>query len=156
MTAGLVASVVLSVVLLLKQVLGIVPQIDLIAVLTHALGYRNAAAGWVANFFVGVVLWGSLFSWLDHKSTLPHWANGLFFASVVWLGVMLVIMPAAGEGLFGLNLGLATPTLTLFLHWVYGLVLGAGYGELEAQNHDPQHWAHLRERLHWPHGHHHA
>jgi hypothetical protein len=47
--------------------------------------------------------------------------------------VMFVIMPLAGEGLFGLNLGLATPTLTLFLHWLYGVVLGATYGRLMRQ-----------------------
>jgi hypothetical protein len=156
MAAGLVASVVLSLVLLIKEALGVVPGINLIAVLAHALGYRAATAGWIADFFVGVLLWGPLYAWLDRKSTLPHWANGMFFASAVWLGVMLVIMPAAGEGLFGLNLGLATPTLTLFLHWVYGAALGVSYAQLLAQSQDPQYWMHLRERLHWPHGPHHA
>jgi hypothetical protein len=151
MTAGLVATVVLSLGLLLKQALGIEPRVDLITVLAHALGYRSVAAGWAANFVVGTLLWGPLYAWLDPKSRLPHWANGMFFASVIWLGVMLVIMPAAGEGLFGLNVGLATPTLTLFLHWVYGVALGASYAQLLAQRQDPEHWAHVRERLHWPH-----
>jgi hypothetical protein len=32
---------------------------------------------------------------------------------------------------FGLGLGIATPTLTLFLHWLYGTVLGSTYGALK-------------------------
>jgi hypothetical protein len=36
-------------------------------------------------------------------------------------------MPLAGEGVSGLGLGIATPTLTLFLHWVYGIVPGTTY-----------------------------
>jgi hypothetical protein len=72
-----------------------------------------------------------LFAWADRKMFFAHWVNGLLFASFVWLGVMLVIMPLAGEGAFGLKLGIATPTLTLFLHWFYGIVLGTTYGAIK-------------------------
>lgn len=130
MLAGLVATTVLSLIILLKQLFGVMPQLDLMAVLAHALGYRSAGVGWLANYVVGVFLWGPVFAWADAKMFFAHPLNGLVFASVVWLGVMLIIMPLAGEGLFGLNLGLVVPTLTLFLHWFYGIALGATYARL--------------------------
>jgi len=133
LAAGLVATIVLVIVLTLKQAAGVMPQLNLVAILAHALGSRSLAVGWAANAFVGVLLWGFLFVWADRRMFFAHWVNGLFFASVVWLGVMLIIMPAAGEGLFGLDLGMATPTLTLFLHWIYGATLGGAYGALKPQ-----------------------
>ena len=131
LAAGLVASIALAIVLVLKQVIGLMPQLDLVSILARALGFRSLAAGWAAHCVVGVLLWGSLFVWADRRMFFAHWINGLLFASVVWLGVMLVIMPLAGEGVFGLRLGIVTPTLTLFLHWVYGVVLGSTYGALK-------------------------
>jgi hypothetical protein len=119
-------------------------HIDLVAILSHALGSRSLALGWIAHFFVGVLLWGPLFVWADRRTSFPPWVNGLAFGSVIWLGVMLIIMPLAGAGAFGLSLGVATPTLTLFLHWVYGAVLGNAYAALR-----PGMWTTMVEhRLH--------
>jgi len=41
---------------------------------------------------------------------------------------MFVMMPMAGAGVFGLDLGMAAPVMTLMLHLVFGAVLGAVYG----------------------------
>lgn len=128
--AGLAATIALSLVLLLKQALGVMPQLNLVLELARALGHDTAGAGWAANFVVGVLCWGSLFPFVERRMFFAHWINGLLFSSVVWLGVMLVVMPAAGAGLFGLQLGIVTPTLTLFLHWIYGAALGEVYGLL--------------------------
>jgi hypothetical protein len=142
--AGLVATVALAIALLIKQAAGVMPQLDLVAILAHALGSRSLAVGWSAHFIVGVLFWGPLFIWADRRMFFAHWINGVLFASLVWLGVMLVIMPAAGESVFGLRLGLATPTLTLFLHWLYGAVLGSVYGAMK-----PGVWTHaVTHRLH--------
>jgi hypothetical protein len=149
LTAGLAATFVLSLLILLKQALGIMPGLNLVMILAHALGYNSAAAGWVAHYIIGVLLWGSLYAWWDTKLPFPHLINGLLFASLIWWGVMLVIMPLAGEGLFALHLGLAAPTVTLMLHWAYGAVLGSVYGALQpgvvthpAEWHWPMHRAH--------------
>jgi uncharacterized protein DUF6789 len=128
LAAGLVATVVLSLVLLALQSLDLTPRLNLMVVLANALGYHSVAAGWCANFIVGVLLWGPLFAWLDRYTFFDHWMNGLLFASIIWAGVMLFVMPAAGQGLFGLNLGLEIPSVTLILHWIYGAALGAAYG----------------------------
>jgi hypothetical protein len=133
---------VLSLVLLLKQAVGLVPQLDLVMLLARALGYQTPAAAWAAHCVIGVIVWGTVFPWFDRKTFFSHWINGIFFASVVWLGVMLVIMPLAGMGLFGLAIGIATPTLTLFLHWIYGVVLGGAYGALGSAT-----WARAVHRL---------
>ena len=126
--AGLAATIVLSLVIVLKQALGVLPQLSTISVLAQMLGYQSLAVGWIVHFFVGVILWGPLYAWIDPKSSYPHWFNGIMFGSCVWLGLMLIIMPALGAGLFGLQLGLVTPTATLMLHWIYGTVLGGVFG----------------------------
>jgi hypothetical protein len=126
--AGLIATMVLSIFMIVMPAIGLLPELNLVTVLSHALGAQSSLAGWIAHYVVGVLLWGALFAWLDGKMFFPHWINGLLFASVVWLGVMLVIMPIAGEGVFGLRIGIVTPTITLFLHWIYGAVLGCVYG----------------------------
>jgi hypothetical protein len=142
--AGLAATVVLSLVIVLKQALGILPQLSTISVLAQMVGYQSLAVGWIVHFFVGVILWGPLYAWIDPKSNYPHWFIGMMFASCVWLGLMLVIMPIEGEGLFGMELGIVTPTATLMLHWIYGAVLGSVFGgskiwapQVTAQNSSP-------------------
>jgi hypothetical protein len=141
--AALTATVVVSLLMLLKQALGFMPNVNLVMELANALGYHSATAGWIAHFIIGVLAWGLLFSWLDRYMRFAHWVNGLFFASVVWLGVMLIVLPAAGRGLFGVRgLELGTPTVTLLLHWIYGFVLGSVYGLLQ-----PEQWASFRHRL---------
>lgn len=131
--AGLVATIIVSLLMLLKQGLGYMPNVNPVMELANALGYRSVIAGWTAHFAIGVLAWGVLFTWFDHYlRRLPHFINGLLFSSIVWLGVMLIVLPAAGRGLFGSNgLALGTPTVTLVLSWIYGAVLGIVYGRLQ-------------------------
>jgi Family of unknown function (DUF6789) len=130
--AGLAATIVVSLLMLLQQGLGFMPHVNPVMELANALGYRSAFAGWMAHFAIGVLAWGVLFTWFDsYLRRLPHWINGLLFSSIVWLGVMVIVLPAAGRGLFGTEgLALGTPTLTLVLNWIYGAVLGIVYGWL--------------------------
>lgn len=140
--AGLTATIVVSLLILLKEALHFMPGVNPVMELANALGRRDAVAGWTAHFAIGVLAWGTLFAWLDSYVSLPHWMNGLLFASIVWLGVMLVIMPAAGDGLFGAQLAYGTPTVTLFLNWIYGVVLGSVYGRLQPTDRErvPHRW----------------
>lgn len=149
LAAGLVATLALSLLIVLKQALGLMPGLNLVLILAHALGYSSPVAGWVAHYVIGVLLWGALYGWWDGKLPFQHLINGLMFASIVWWGVMLIIMPLAGAGVFGLRLGVAAPTMTLMLHWAYGAVLGIVYGALQpgvlthpAAWHWPMHRAH--------------
>jgi hypothetical protein len=147
--AGLIATVVVSLLMLLKQAIGFMPNVNLVMELAYALGQRGALAGWTAHFLIGVLAWGMLFVWFDRNLRFPHWVNGLFFGSIVWLGVMLLVLPAAGHGPFGSRgLALGTPTVTLFLHWIYGAVLGSVYAQLQSLQWESwRHWLH-EHRLH--------
>ena len=44
--------------------------------------------------------------------------------------MMVMVMPMAGAGLFGMKMGLMAPMMTLVLHLVFGAVLGWIYGKL--------------------------
>lgn len=127
MVAGFVATVVLSALMLMKTMMGVMPELNPIKMIADMLG-GPPAVGWVMHFMIGTVLWGSLFVWLN--PTLPgesHWLKGIVFSAGAWLIMMIVMMPMAGAGFFGSHLGMTAPVMTLMLHVVFGLVLGAVY-----------------------------
>src|SRR6185437_13358766 len=76
--AGLIATIVVSLLMLLKQALGFMPHVNLVMELAYALGTRSALGGWTAHFVIGVIAWGMLFVWFDRYSRFPHWINGVF------------------------------------------------------------------------------
>ena len=131
--AGFIATIALSVLMVLK---GMMPQMNAIKMLTAmAHGMMGTPlipiVGWLLHFMIGSLLWGTLFSVLFER--LPSQTaifKGLIFGTAAWVLMMILVMPMAGAGMFGLHLGLGAPIATLVLHWVYGAVLGAVYGKL--------------------------
>ena len=77
---------------------------------------------------IGTILWGALYAWLDPILPGPHWFRGALFATGAWLVMMVMIMPMAGAGFFGSQLGMMGPLATLVMHWIYGAVVGGVYG----------------------------
>ncbi len=128
--AGLAATVVLSAMMLAKQSMGLMPELDPIGMITSMAGTDSSAVGWVGHFFIGTVLWGGGFAIGSPYLPGPYWLRGATFATGAWLMMMLVVMPAAGAGIFGLALGVMAPAMTLLLHIVFGAVLGGVYGSL--------------------------
>lgn len=136
MIAGFVATVVLSALMLIKAMMGIMPALDLIQMLTgmahNMLGLpANPAVGWVIHFMIGTVVWGIAFALLYEK--LPGSSpttKGIVFSVLAWLLMMLIPFPMAGAGLFGMKLGIMAPVMTLVLHLVWGAVLGWTFGAL--------------------------
>ena len=130
MLAGLVATLVLSGLLLLKSTMNLVPDLNIIRLLT-ILGSIGTVAAWMDHFIVGVVVWGLLFGAYDAVATRPaHWLKGIIFGLVTWVLMMVVFMPLAKVGFFGSKIGLMAPAVTLLYHLVYGAVLGTTYGLL--------------------------
>ncbi len=130
--AGLIATVALSLLMMLKSALGLAPHLNVIQMLSGILGApNNPAIGWVAHFFIGTVVWGSLFAWSAQSLPGSYWWRGVMFATGAWLLMMVVLMPAAGAGLFALQMGAMASVLSLLLHWVFGIVLGLTYGATE-------------------------
>src|SRR5262245_51202316 len=56
--AGLVATVVLSAMMLLKRSMGLMPELDPIAMITAMAGASSPAVGWIGHFVIGSIFWG--------------------------------------------------------------------------------------------------
>jgi hypothetical protein len=130
MLAGFVATLVLTALMLLNSTLDLIPQINIIRLLT-ALGTLSVPSAWMDHFIVGVVVWGLLFAVYDGAATRPaHWLKGIIFGAFAWLMMMVAFMPLAGAGFFGSKIGITAPVGLLIVHFIYGVVLGATYGLL--------------------------
>ncbi|MDA3914059.1 DUF6789 family protein [Oleiagrimonas sp.] len=134
--AGFIATVALSILMILKGIMGMMPQLNVIHMLAGMAHKQMGLAaspvvGWLGHFFIGTVVWGIAFALLYQvlpgKTAL---AKGLAFSVLAWLLMMLLPMPMAGAGLFGLKLGIMAPVMTLVLHLIWGAVLGLSYAAL--------------------------
>lgn len=142
--AGLTATVVLSLLMILKAAMGLMPAVNAIQMLAHiGAVYLHTPAvpilGWIAHFAIGTVLWGLVFSATHGAWPGAAAVKGIAFSIVAWLLMMLIVMPLAGAGLFGLRIGPPAAVATLVLHIVYGAVLGIVYAKLTAGQRSQEH-----------------
>lgn len=134
--AGLVATVVLTLLMVMKGMMGLMPELNVITMLSgmaHAKMGMPAVPmiGFILHFIIGAVLWGILFH--TFNGALPgenQLVKGIVFGVIAWLLMMLLVMPMAGAGLFGMNMGMMAPVMTLMLHVIFGAVLGYTYKRL--------------------------
>lgn len=127
--AGLAATVVLSVLMVAKGMMGVMPELDIAKMIAGMMGSPDQPIiGWVVHFMIGIVGYGAAIALFDGR--LPGnsrvW-HGVMIAVVGWLVMMLMLMPMAGAGLFGMKMGLMAPMMTLVLHLIFGAVLGWVY-----------------------------
>jgi len=130
MIAGFAATIVLSIIMIAKGMMGLMPELNVISMLS-AMMHTKPVIGWAVHFMIGVIGWGvgfaAVFNGLPGNSSVM---KGIGFAVAAWLMMMLVVMPIAGAGLFGLNMGMMAPAMTLMLHAIFGAVLGLVFGRL--------------------------
>jgi uncharacterized membrane protein YagU involved in acid resistance len=129
MIAGLVATIVLSILMYMKDMMGLMPELNIIAMLAGKMG-GNAMMGWVGHFMIGVVGYGLAFAVIGGK--LPGGSStvrGIVLGIIGWLMMMVMLMPMMGAGLFAMNMGMMAPVATLMLHVIFGAVLGLVYGK---------------------------
>jgi hypothetical protein len=132
MVAGLVATLALSGLLLLKGTMNLVPELSIISLLM-SLGSITLVQAWMDHFIVGVVAWGLAFGAYDSLASRPaHWLKGIIFGVFAWVVMMVLFMPLAKAGVFGWKIGPMAAAVTLIYHLVYGAVLGTTYGLLSA------------------------
>ncbi len=117
---------------IIKTQLGILPELnpigDIVAIVDRYTGLQFPPdTGWVGHFIIGAVGWGVIYTWIRKILPGPAVVKGLIFGVLAWLVMMIVFMPVAGHGFFGLSLGIAAPVATFALHLVFGAVLGAVY-----------------------------
>lgn len=130
MMAGLAATIVLSALMLMKGALGIMPELNLPRMMANAMGSPDAPLlGWTAHVMIGVVIYGGAMAAL--ATGFPgdgYIGRGLLLGVVGWITMMVLLMPMMDAGLFGMQLGILAPVMTLMLHLVFGGVLGWFYG----------------------------
>jgi hypothetical protein len=132
LTAGLVATLVLSALMILNGSLDLFPQINIIRLLT-ALGTLTVPSAWMDHFIVGVVVWGLLFTGFQSLTQGPApWIKGMIFGTFAWVVMMVAFMPLAGAGFFGSKVGGTAVLGLLALHLIYGATLGATFSFLGA------------------------
>lgn len=128
--AGLAATAALSMIMIAKGMMGLMPQLDVIAMLSSMMK-TAPVVGWIMHFMIGMLAWGlgfvAFYRFLPGSSDL---SKGISFGIVAWVMMMLAIMPMAGAGLFGLKMGMTAPIMTLMLHVIFGAVLGFTYSKL--------------------------
>ena len=129
MAAGLVATIVLSALMGMKMLMGVMPELDLPKMIAGMMGMPDQPlVGWAIHFMIGVVLYGAAIALLDARlpghSSVGH---GILIAVGGWVLMMVMLMPMAGAGLFGMKMGLMAPMMTLVLHLIFGVVLGWVY-----------------------------
>lgn len=130
MIAGLIATLVLTAVMLIKASMGLWPELNLIRLLVN-LGSIQTVAAWMDHFIIGVVIWGLMFGAFDAMwESRAYWLKGIIFGVFGWFLMMLLFMPATKAGFFGVKIGPNAIYVTLGYHLIYGIVLGVAYGVL--------------------------
>ncbi len=127
--SGFIATVVLSILMVVKAKMGVMPDLNAIKMLAGMMG-TPLIMGWVAHFMIGSIIWGVLFALLVDRLPGGIISSAIIFSIGAWFLMMIGPMPMAGEGLFGLHLGVMAPIATLILHIIWGLVLGFSYKRL--------------------------
>ena len=131
--AGVIATIVLSFMMIIKAKMGVMPELNVISMLAAMMG-GGALVGWLIHFMVGIG-YGIGFSKIN--SLLP--SNSFIFKGVMlgifgWLVMMIILMPMMGAGIFAMKMGMMAPIMTLMLHLIFGAVLGFVYNHLKNEN----------------------
>jgi uncharacterized membrane protein YagU involved in acid resistance len=134
--AGFIATVVLSILMIGKGAMGFAPQLSPIEDIVHVgellTGIRlPMPVGWVGHFLLGTVAWGIAYTVLLPRLPGVALVKGLIFGALAWLAMMIIFMPLAGNGLFGLALGVQAVVASLVLHLIYGATLGIAYDRFD-------------------------
>jgi len=134
--AGFVGTVVLTLVMMVKKNMGVMPGLDPVGMMADMVAQnlglaKNMVIGWVLHFGVGSVAWGGAFAVLnEHLPGQTQLMKGIALGIVAWLLMMIGLMPISGSGFFGLNIGPMAPVMTLVLHLIFGAALGLTYKKL--------------------------
>jgi hypothetical protein len=134
--AGLVATAVMTVVMLLTPLAGL-PAINMPRVLGWAVG-MPLSVGVVLDFIVGVVIAAMYALFFTRRFSGAGWMNGLVFGFGLWLVLMVIAGPLMGWGLFAFSTASPFGTmLTCLLGTLpYGCTLGFAH-EIAARRDRP-------------------
>jgi len=130
--AGLVATVILSMMMVMKSKMGLMPELDIISMLASMMG-AGVLIGWIMHFMIGIG-YGVAFSVINNILPGNFIIKGIAIGILGWIFMMLALMPIMGAGLFAMKMGMMAPVMTLMLHVIFGTVLGLTYSKLTQEN----------------------
>jgi len=116
--------------MMMKMKMGVMPELDPVHMLAEMaaqiLGMEpNNLVGWIMHFAIGSIAWGGAMSLLnDFLPGNSQVVKGISLGIAAWFLMMIGPMPMSGAGLFGLNVGIMIPVMTLVFHLVFGVTLG--------------------------------
>jgi hypothetical protein len=131
MLAGFVATAILSMMMLMKKAMGIMPELDMIGMMSDVTGTSRTVA-WIIHFLVGIVIYGVLIAVLAGVFPFDKWITGIIAGAIGWMVASLTFMPAAGKGVFALKIGVSALVMSMMIHIMFGAMLGLIYGWLAA------------------------
>ena len=140
MVAGLIATIALSVVMMLQSVSGVMPDVNVTAILGEIANEiaglpDTSVVGWFLHGIVGVVIGGGFFAIAYAYFPGPTAVvRGMVYAVMVWLLMMVAIMPMGDLGFFGMEVSGTVPVVMLVLQLLFGAILGFSYEKLTRQN----------------------
>jgi hypothetical protein len=124
--AGLVATVPVAFIAVIKQFLGLIPELDIIGILTGLAGIPWSGTGWVLLFVIGGVLgmgFASLDSHVSDVTEAGEMLRGAFFGFLLWIVLMIIFIPLYSNEGFGYMF--AGGVLAACI--IFGVVLGMVY-----------------------------
>jgi hypothetical protein len=105
---------------------------DVAALIAPMLVGSSYAAGVIAHFVTGTVIFPIAYLILGIRTLPgPGWLRGVLFLIPVYLVAMVVVMPVLGQGLFFLSAPKAM--VALMGHVAFGLVMGAIIGRPDGE-----------------------
>jgi len=117
--AGFVATVVLSILMIAKSSVGLMPQLkpieDIVYVADRLTGMTLPLPfGWIGHFALGTVAWGIIYAALQASLPGAPVVKGLIFGALAWLAMMIIFMPLAGHAYSRCRSGLRRRRRRLF------------------------------------------
>ena len=132
--AGIVATIMLSLLIVGLGVAGVVPEFNLISEIFSVLLRLGLSPTpfmpWVVHFLIGAVIYGMAFVALEPILPGNSLLEGVTFGVLIWLLMLIVFIPLAGHSLFGLDFSGEAIAVMLGLNVFYGAILGLTYGAL--------------------------
>src|SRR5262245_12578786 len=123
--AGLIATIPVAILAVIKQLLDLIPQLNLIGILTSLSSVTWPGTGWILLFVVGAILgmgFAALDSHVSDTTTAGEMVRGAFYGFLLAVILMLILIPLYGRvGTLGFALGIVGTCI------VFGAVMGIAY-----------------------------
>jgi len=138
MVAGFVATLVMSIIQAMAPMMGL-PRMDIAAMVGSMFG-GSLVLGWIIHLMMGTVLWAAVYAYIAEPQLAgAPWVRGLRYGFLLAIFVLVIGFSLVGAmfpslapqpGFLGMGMGGAMGTMGVILgHVIYGLVLGAIYGQ---------------------------